>query len=201
MLMVASMVATTACSNDDDSEVAVSTTGTYTKTQFLAYTEGITYELSATATALSDAWTDGYSDEFKAGDAGDALREMRDGMEGIANEVAAAKIGEPYLAGDVYGVESWYSFNSFTDYRDNLYSIQNVFYGKIITSSDSAREEMTLPSTEESSLAYYATNKTAINNAINAALVAINDLIDGDKPFRDYVLAKASVHHLARLRI
>lgn len=57
----------------------------------------------------------------------DAIYAMIDGMIDIATEVADAKIGEPYDAKDIYGVESWYSFNSFTDYTDNILSIQKSF--------------------------------------------------------------------------
>ena len=52
-----------------------------------------------------------------------------DGCVDIATEVADAKMGEPYNNKDVFGVESWYSFNSFTDYNDNITSIENAYMG------------------------------------------------------------------------
>ena len=57
------------------------------------------------------------------------INQIIQGCIDIATEVADAKIGEPYDAGDVYGVESWYSFNSFTDYEDNIISIENSLLG------------------------------------------------------------------------
>lgn len=60
------------------------------------------------------------------------------GMEAISNEVGATKIGDPvskWNSGDkeggVLAVESWYSWNSLTDYTDNIYSIRNSYYGSM----------------------------------------------------------------------
>ena len=47
----------------------------------------------------------------------------------IANEVGTAKIANPFSAGDVSYVESPYSYNSITDFRDNIRSIRNVWLG------------------------------------------------------------------------
>ena len=48
---------------------------------------------------------------------------------GIANEVGTAKIANPFAAGDISYVESPYSYNSITDFQDNIRSIRNVGYG------------------------------------------------------------------------
>ena len=48
---------------------------------------------------------------------------------GIGNEVGTAKIANPFTAGDVSYVESPYSYNSITDFRDNIRSIRNVWLG------------------------------------------------------------------------
>ena len=48
---------------------------------------------------------------------------------GIANEVGTAKIANPFSAGDVSYVESPYSYNSITDFQDNIRSIRNVWLG------------------------------------------------------------------------
>ena len=48
---------------------------------------------------------------------------------GIANEVGTAKIANPFAAGDISYVESPYSYNSITDFQDNIRSIRNVWYG------------------------------------------------------------------------
>ncbi len=47
---------------------------------------------------------------------------------GIANEVGTAKIANPFSAGDISYVESPYSYNSITDFQDNIRSIRNVWY-------------------------------------------------------------------------
>ena len=48
---------------------------------------------------------------------------------GIANEVGTAKIANPFAAADIAYVESPYSYNSITDFRDNIRSIRNVWLG------------------------------------------------------------------------
>ena len=48
---------------------------------------------------------------------------------GIANEVGTAKIANPFSAGDISYVESPYSYNSISDFQDNIRSIRNVWYG------------------------------------------------------------------------
>ncbi len=47
----------------------------------------------------------------------------------ICNEVGTAKIANPFSAGDIAYVESPYSYNSITDFRDNIRSIRNVWLG------------------------------------------------------------------------
>ena len=48
---------------------------------------------------------------------------------GIANEVGTAKIANPFSSADISYVEAPYSYNSITDYQDNIRSIRNVWYG------------------------------------------------------------------------
>ncbi len=47
----------------------------------------------------------------------------------IAVEVGTQKIANPFSAGDISYVESPYSYNSITDFQDNIYSIRNVWLG------------------------------------------------------------------------
>ncbi len=47
----------------------------------------------------------------------------------IATEVGTAKIANPFSAGDISYAESPYSYNSITDFQDNIRSIRNVWYG------------------------------------------------------------------------
>ena len=62
------------------------------------------------------------------------VEQIIDGAIDIANEVGEAKIGEPYnefLTGDktkaLYSVESWYSWHSRDDYKNNIVSLANSF--------------------------------------------------------------------------
>ena len=65
------------------------------------------------------------------------ISQIFDGCITIASEVGDAKIGEPYNKyktnpeAGILAVESWYSWNSLTDYTDNIISIQNAYLGGI----------------------------------------------------------------------
>ena len=63
----------------------------------------------------------------------DAIAQVLSSDEGscfaICNEVGTAKIANPFSNGDIAYVESPYSYNSITDFRDNIRSIRNVWLG------------------------------------------------------------------------
>jgi len=61
-----------------------------------------------------------------------AVQEMVNGMITIADEVANGKISDPYNESDTTLVESQFSFNSISDFQDNLRGIQNVYMGKFM---------------------------------------------------------------------
>ena len=48
----------------------------------------------------------------------------------IADEVANGKISDPFNEKDTTLVESQFSFNSISDFQDNIRGIQNVYMGK-----------------------------------------------------------------------
>ena len=61
---------------------------------------------------------------------------INDGCIAIADEVGEAKIGEPNAKAKegkneeaILEVESWYSWNSITDFADNIVSIKNSYWG------------------------------------------------------------------------
>lgn len=58
-----------------------------------------------------------------------AIEELISGMEGIADEVANGKIGDPYSQQDPTLVESQFSFNSKTDFQNNIRSILHMYTG------------------------------------------------------------------------
>lgn len=78
-----------------------------------------------------------YGDEFKnAGEVGsrylsqtDALDELVQGAIAIADEVGNGKIADPAESGNVLDVESWFSWNSLTDFQNNMRSIENAYLG------------------------------------------------------------------------
>ena len=83
-----------------------------------------------------------YVKEFQnAGKAGsrysaqrDAVDEILQGIMDIADEVANGKLADPYTTKDVLVVESWHSWNSLTDFKNNIRSIENAYtssYGGI----------------------------------------------------------------------
>jgi uncharacterized iron-regulated protein len=60
-----------------------------------------------------------------------ALSEIPDGAADISDEVGATKIESPYVNHLVEEVESWYSWHSLDDYKNNIISIKNAYYGGI----------------------------------------------------------------------
>jgi predicted lipoprotein len=108
-----------------------------------------------------------------------------DGFANIANEVGSAKIGEPngfannnQMESAVYAVESWYSWNSITDYSDNILSIKNGYCGRRGNLSDAVNATSI-------SAAIHALNPDLddeVNDAIDAAYSAIQNMT---APFRN----------------
>ena len=91
----------------------------YTTENGLSYGDNLTsagQNTLSTFTSLQDAIAQVLSD-----DEGSCV--------GIANEVGTAKIANPFSNGDISYVESPYSYNSITDFQDNIRSIRNVWYG------------------------------------------------------------------------
>jgi predicted lipoprotein len=108
-----------------------------------------------------------------------------DGFANISNEVGAAKIGEPNgfaKDGDtesaVYAVESWYSWNSITDYSDNIISIKNGYCGRrgTINAAVNAKSISALVKSINPDL------DTEVNDAINNAYSSIQGMT---APFRN----------------
>jgi hypothetical protein len=97
---------------------------------------------------------------------------------GIANEVGTAKIANPFAAGDIAYVESPYSYNSVTDFQDNIRSCRNVWLGSINGSAADIGFH-----------SFFAniSNGASINNAVeNAFNTAINKIGMMPSPFVKY---------------
>ena len=107
----------------------------------LEYLTATTENLNAKTGQLRNAWEasgENYASEVaNAGTSStiyksqkDAMQEMVNGMIVIADEVANGKISDPFNERDTTLVESQFSFNSITDFQDNIRGIQNVYMGK-----------------------------------------------------------------------
>lgn len=173
---------TTSCSSDSDGiseEEAQNTQYTaQNKDAWGNYAANVALLLKQDATKLYNTWNDEFAVAFKTHAAGsgyqssaDCIDQMIDGMVDIANEVGGSKIGEPYnywVSGQqnkaVYAVESWYSWHSRDDYKNNILSIAHSFAGQRITGNPSEYnyvDSLAAGSlTENSILAYCYSNST-----------------------------------------
>lgn len=144
-----------------------------------------------------------YAEEFKnAGKAGSrylsqtsAVEEILQGMIDIAAEVGSQKIAGPVKSQNVLDVESWFSWNSLTDFTNNVRSIENSYIngynGSTPGASLSAFVKATDPAIDAEVKAKIAAAVTAINNIpapfrnslnntekTSAAIAAMSDLED-----------------------
>ena len=110
----------------------------------LEYLVATTENLKSKTAQLASAWAasgENYAGEVaNAGTTStiyksqkDAMQEMVNGMVVIADEVANGKISDPFNEKDTTLVESQFSFNSISDFQDNIRGIQNVYMGKFMT--------------------------------------------------------------------
>ena len=152
-----------------------------------------------------------YAFQFKnAGKAGstylsqdEAIDDIINGCMNIASEVGAQKIGGPNglaIAGNteqaVLEVESWYSWNSITDYANNIESIQNAYYGG---------RGLTTPGANSLS-AFVKNQNAAMDTEITAAIKTAYDAIKTGmkQPFRNNltgVEVNAAMNACAELEI
>ena len=111
----------------------------------------------------------------------DAVSQILSDDEGscvaITDEVGNAKIANPFQNGDVSYVESPFSYNSITDFQDNIRSVRNVWLGSTNGSAGTS-----------SFSTFFAINSSAkgkaVENAYNAAITNIGNM---PAPFVKYV--------------
>ncbi len=95
----------------------------------------------------------------------------------ICNEVGTAKIANPFATGDVSYVESPYSYNSITDFADNIRSIRNVWLG----STDKTANDYSFHTF------FASVGKADVNKAVEQAYVdAIAAISNMPAPFVKY---------------
>ncbi|MDE0399105.1 MAG: hypothetical protein OXL96_15005 [Candidatus Poribacteria bacterium] len=154
----------------------------------LAYLVSTTENLKESTSQLRLAWApegENFSNTVAQAGAGSAVypsqnaavQEMINGMIVIADEVANGKISDPYNESDTTLVESQFSFNSISDFQDNIRGIQNVYMGKYMTDGQGLNE--------------FVNDKDADLDArfqqeVQAAINAIGAIPD---PFRDSITA------------
>lgn len=111
----------------------------------------------------------------------DAMVELMQGASDITDEVANTKMQDPIDSKNVLDVESWYSWNSYADFTDNLLSVRNAYYGSLNGSLNS-----------NSMAAYMAKNFPSIDSdvrsALDNAIDAMSELAaDKNEPFRNHL--------------
>lgn len=152
----------------------------------LKYLVSTTENLKASTSQLRLAWApDGENFSSSVAQAGTgsiiytsqsaAVQEMVNGMITIADEVANGKISDPYNESNTTLVESQFSFNSISDFQDNIRGIQNVYLGKYMNDGQGLNEFVNTKNAELDSRF-----QSEIQNAIDT-IGAIPD------PFRDSI--------------
>ncbi len=106
-----------------------------------------------------------------------AFEEILTGATDIADEVGNTKISDPCSSGNVLDVESWYSWNSITDFTDNIRSVRNAYYGTLDGSVS-----------KNSVSAYIAGKNSALDNKLKSAIdLAIKEVAAMPTPFRQHL--------------
>ncbi len=101
------------------------------------YMRSVATVLAEDAATVHDQWVSNYGAEFKnAGKSGSrytsvnqAAQEIIDGIITIVDEVGNGKISEPFVTKDVNTVESQYSWNSITDFTNNIIGVKTAYLG------------------------------------------------------------------------
>ncbi len=100
----------------------------FTNKREIEYLVKVTTKLFTDTSGLHSSWSGGRVSKFLAKPTA-AINQVIDGITGIADEVGPGKLGDPYKSKNVLEVESWYSWNSLTDFKDNIRSIENAYLG------------------------------------------------------------------------
>jgi predicted lipoprotein len=159
--------------------------GTKTYNQFTSrekeYLVALTKNLETLTAELYNQWntnlTDSYIHHFKSpsalnpyyGNKKAVFQEIVNAMIGICDEVAAGKIGEPFINADPSLEESPYAQNSMTDFRNNIKSVQNVYLGKF--NADGV-------GLEDLVRKYNLSLDNMIKAKINTSITALNNITD-----------------------
>ena len=95
----------------------------------------------------------------------------------ITDEVGSAKIANPFSAGFVFYVESPFSYNSITDFQDNIRSVRNIWLGSLNGKAAT-----------HSFYNFFKENQTKLGNDVEDAYEsAISNIGKMPEPFVKYV--------------
>jgi len=113
------------------------------------------------------------------------VEELINGMIGIVDEVGNGKIADPFGAdigtADTSLVESQYSWNSLTDFTDNIIGVKNVYQGEFTGSADK-QGIIDFVTAADANLA------TRVGEEIDASIAAIIAIAGtNDMPFRQAI--------------
>ncbi|MCA9755973.1 MAG: peptidase M75 [Candidatus Eisenbacteria bacterium] len=149
----------------------------------LEYLVATSQVMADDAALLRDSWTGSYAEQFRrAGQSGspyvtqrDAVLEIVEGMIGICDEVANGKIADPFDEQDTRLVESQFSWNSLTDFQNNIRSVKNAYTGGYHLGSDGTGLDEFVKEADESLDA-------RVKSEIDAAIAAVGAI---PEPFRN----------------
>lgn len=212
MLCSASFTAVSCSDDDDDKKVsdlteeeaqAIDYTSEYADA-WGNYTLNVAKLLADDSKKLYNEWNNGFANDFKNHTAASGyssaiacVQQIIEGCEDIANEVGTAKIGEPvdfWNGGQqnkaLYAVESWYSWHSRDDYKNNIQSVANSLLGERLTTSPDKFEYNPATVNQASIIAKCMMNNTLrpqsikVWKAVCAAWTAIDNI---PQPFRNNI--------------
>jgi uncharacterized iron-regulated protein len=150
------------------------------------YMTSVATVLAEDAANVHDQWVSSYGAEFKnAGKSGSryssvnqAVQEIVDGIITIVDEVGNGKISEPYVTKDVNTVESQYSWNSVTDFSNNIKGVKNAYLGGTGAGLDE----------------YIKSKNSQLNNRVLSEIeVAITKISSMPEPFRNNLNANTEI--------
>jgi len=121
--------------------------------------------------------------------------QILEGCKDIVDEVANSKIGKPYTGEDINYIESPHSYNSVTDFYDNIVGVRSSYFGTegatsaqstsvstYIRSIDQATDQAVIDAIENSLSKIDAMPRPFVKNytdtKVKEAIDACNDLYD-----------------------
>ncbi len=164
----------------------------------LMYLVATTAEMAGAGDELHRAWTEGldgepaYAGVLEAAGSADsvlypskqsAAEEIVRGAIGILDEVANGKIADPFDEQDTKLVESQFSFNSLTDFTNNVRSVQNAYLGAVPDAGTSGVGLTAFVADVDADL------DARLKGELTAALAALGEI---PEPFRDAITDPAA---------